>query len=531
MPIETPPQILEPSSPPAAPEDLTGHDRMVGNVLAGWVAHFAFIVAGFVMPRMMDRYLGQTALGVWDFGWTLVAYFALVQGGVVASVNRYVAKYRAAGDADGVNRAVSSVSCILGIMGIVVAVVTVAAMLIVPRLLSARLGDHVGDAKYVVLLLGLSAAGQIAFAGFAGVISGCHRWALRNAIEALSYLATVAAMIVLLCLGGGLVGLALVTLVGEAVTWAVRGLIAYRVLPGLRVRLALARWSEAQSMLAFGGKSFIIMLAELVQGQTASVLIISFLGAAPLALFSRPRSLVAQARTLLLKFTYVLGSTASSVHAVGHKGELRQLFLHATRYGAYMALPMVLMLAILGGPLLLLWMGERYSLGLLLAVLAVGWLPSAIQESVLSVLWGMNAHGRAGVAKLTAALCAIGLLVFVLGVLRWDLCGAALAIALPLVIADGVYIPWYACRLLGVSIGQYIREALLGPVACAVPFALALVGARVVFADRPLVALACGSLAGGAILALLYWRYALPHGIRKDLTRRFALLFRRPAPP
>lgn len=98
-------------------EDLTGRERMVSNVIFSWGAHSVFIIAGFIMPRMIDRRLGQELLGIWDFSWSLVSYFQLVQAGIASSVNRYVARYRAAGDMLGVNRVVSSATCILCIGG------------------------------------------------------------------------------------------------------------------------------------------------------------------------------------------------------------------------------------------------------------------------------------------------------------------------------------------------------------------------------------------------------------------------------
>ena len=53
-------------------EDLTGRDRLVSNVLFSWGGNFVFIIAGFIMPRMIDRRLGQELLGIWDFAWSLV---------------------------------------------------------------------------------------------------------------------------------------------------------------------------------------------------------------------------------------------------------------------------------------------------------------------------------------------------------------------------------------------------------------------------------------------------------------------------
>ena len=94
---------------PAGADDLSGRDRLAWNVAASWAGHFVFIVAGFIMPRQIDRHVGQVGLGVWDFGWTAVNYFFLAQIGVGVSVNRYVARYRSAQDREGLNRMISSV--------------------------------------------------------------------------------------------------------------------------------------------------------------------------------------------------------------------------------------------------------------------------------------------------------------------------------------------------------------------------------------------------------------------------------------
>ncbi len=225
--------------------DVTGRDRITRNVLASWGGYVVFIVAGFIMPRLIDGSLGQESLGVWDFAWSLVAYFTLVQAGVVSSVNRFVSKYRAVGDIDGVNRAVSSVTGVLLVMGLIVLILAISTTLAVPRLLSQQLSGHVNDAQWLVLLLGGSLAIQVSLAGFSGVITGCHRWDLHNYIDAGAYALTVLGMIIVLYVGGGLPGLALMNLCGQVLGRIARCMVAYRVFPELSVRPANVRWAEA----------------------------------------------------------------------------------------------------------------------------------------------------------------------------------------------------------------------------------------------------------------------------------------------
>lgn len=490
---------------------------MARNVLASWAAHLVFVVAGFVMPRFLDRYLGQELLGVWDFGWSLVGYFSLVQVGIGSSVDPFVAKYRAVHDVAGLNRAVSSAMCLQLLTAVTAGVVTLVVTWALPTLFGNRLGAHMAEAHGVVLLLGASICITIFINSYVGVLTGCYRWDVHNAINAGFHAATVAGMILALCLGGGVRTLAAITLVGTAATDITRAFMAYRVCPELRVRFGMARWSEAVRLLGFGAKTTLSSISGLLLQQTNSLIIAGYLGPAALALYSRPRSLVRNAQVFVNKFGFVLGPTASALHAGGQRGELRELLTKTGRVATYMALPMVLLFTIMGDPILHLWMGSRYEQGLVLGILAVGQLAEMTRQPLSSILTGMNLHGKLGFMNLGVAVFSVLLGIISVGVLGWGLVGAAISLALPVLIVNGIYMPIHACRRLGMPLGQYVVATSKGPLLCSIPFAACLVAARMIWPESPIIALGAGLASGGMVLALLYWKYALPPSLRDKL--------------
>ncbi len=497
--------------------DLTGRDRLVSNVLFSWAAHLVFIVAGFVMPRMIDGRLGQELLGVWDFSWSLVSYFQLVRASIGSSVNRYIAKYRAAGDIVMVNRVASSAACVLGAGGLLVVVLSIALSLLVPGWFGDRLGPNVREAQWVVLLLGATMSVQIAFSVFNGILTGCHRWDLHNTNTSGWYAVTVAGMVVSLLLGGQLWTLALIHLIGDIFSAARRVVLACRVCRGLRLRFSFVRWSITRKMFSFSGKTVIPTVSNLLLSQTTAVLLLAYLGPAALALYSRPRALMHHVNTLVSKMAIVLTPTASSLQGRGDLEEIRQLVIRSTRYSLYLALPMVLMLVVFGGSILRFWMGPRYANALIPAVLAVGYLPVLAQLSGLSILAGLNAHGRPGIARFIASLFAVGLNILVLRCFRWGLVGTAVAVTLPLAILNVVDIPRVLCRRVGLSVKQYYLATVAEPLLRLMPFAACLVAARFIFTDRPFLGLGAGTTAGGVVLAVVYWRYVLPQSVRERI--------------
>ncbi|MGA2748451.1 MAG: oligosaccharide flippase family protein [Verrucomicrobiota bacterium] len=517
MSVAQPPN---PTAPQDTVQDVSGRGRMVQNVLGSWGAQCVFIVAGFIMPRMIDGHLGQESLGIWDFGWSVVAYFDLVSLGVIGSINRYVAMHRATGNLDALNRTISSVFCILSVVSAFVVLLSVGAAVAVPQFAQARVGAHSQEVAWVILFLGLASALQTWSYIFAGVLTGCHHWRIHNMINAGGYALAVTGMLIALALGCGLGTLAVVYLFGEVLRAGVRFRMAYWACPDLKVRMGLADWKTARGMMHFGSKSFVPQVAELLLNQTVSILIVCYLGAAALALYSRPRSLVLQVRTLVYKMAAVLTPAASSLQALKSHADIAALVIKATRYGVFLTLPLTITFVVFGGPLMQLWMGPRYDDSALFMILAIGYASFIIQVPALSILTGLNIHGQPGLVNLAVSIGAAGAVALTLGPLKLGLRWMAVAATFPLAITYAVYLPLYTCRRLNIAFDKYVQMAVLDPLLTLIPFAACLVAVRLALPHNPRCALFIGGVLGGMVLGLVYWRKVLPGSLKTAIRQR-----------
>ena len=497
--------------PTGAGEDAFGRNRIVSNVLWSWGAHLVLVAAGFVLPRMIDRSLGQGLLGVWDLCWSLVSYFTLLQGGIVSAVNRYVARHRAVNDIAGLNIAVSSVTCLLTVLGLVSAGLSVAAAYWLPVFLGARLGPDIDDAQWCVLLLGLSFSLELGTAGIAGVITGCHRWDLHNLIHVGTYGLRVIAMVVALALGWGLPALAAINLAAELLGRCVRITAAYRVCPGLRPRPGLVRWHTAREMIGFGGKTFAMEASDILLNQSVAVLIAWVLGPAALAIFARPRALVHHVGVFAAKMAYVVSPTASALQSAGNHQEIRDLLIRVTRYAAYFVLPPVAVLAILGDSVLHLWMGPNYAAGAVLGILSIGLAGAMVHDPLRRILAGMNLHGVLALTRGVAVTLAIGGVWIALQRPDVSLVMVSLLLVVPCAICDGMVAPFLACRRVGLSAAAFWHQAWLSPLLCVAPLIVILLAIRLWAPPDPLARLGLAALAGLLVVAPLYWMRAIPH--------------------
>lgn len=509
------------SSPPSLSTD-DGREHFGRNVMFAWGSYMVNVVAGFIVPRLISDHLGQTTLGIWDFSWSLVAYFGLLEIGLGDSISRYVAGHRARNDVEGLNRSVSTIALFQRSMGwLAMFFAVIIAWFLLP-LFAPRLGDELGTARWVLLFQGAEIAIILSLSVYASVIAGCHRWDLQNTVTAVANGLVALGMIAVLLLGGGLPALALVhcvIMVGSALA---RKHLMKRVCPELVISRRLASWPTLVEQARYGIKSLVPSIANLLSNQALSLLIVAFVGPASLAVFSRSRSLMTTMRSLAARFGMIVVPIASGLQARSDRAALRETLLTTPAIISSVALPVLIALGLLGNDLLRLWMGPAYVQPGLLAILAMGTYATLIQEPVWSILCGMNCHGQPAVAKLVAAGVSTALLTVGLWGFHWGLLGAAVCFVLPQVIADGFVTTWYACRIVGVSKRRYLWSAFLRPLLCVAPFAATLAAGAGHVRERPLWALAMistGSLASG----LLYLRWLVPSEMRKYL----AGLFRR----
>lgn len=489
----------------------TGHAR---NVLANWAGSMVFVASGFVVPRFIDGHMGPELLGIWDLGWSLVAYVSLLSLGIASAVNRYVSRHRATGTWSDLNRTTNSCLAVLLAAGGVGLVLTVAFVVAVPWLISESAAGLQATAQWVILALGFSAALQLPASVFNGVITGCERFDLKNIIRSGCHLLTVVGLILLLISGGGLVALAVVVLAGQILAAVLQFVCARRVCPGFAIDLRTVRWATVKEVSTFGGKTVLQSMSRVILQQTVSVLVVVMLGPMALAVYARQRSLVDHATRFLNQYAHVFIPASSALHARDDREGLKTLLFTTGRYALYICLPLVAFLAVMGGPLVHLWMGDSYAAPLVIAILTIGHLGSMSQRGAFAILMGMGMHGRSALWELIGAITGVLLCLIFMGFFDWGLVGAAVGVAIPLSIVGGAAPALFACRALDVRLGTYLRAVSAGPLLCVIPFVLCLASARWIYADEPLTALLFGGVAGGAVLGAIYYRFVLPATLR-----------------
>jgi O-antigen/teichoic acid export membrane protein len=513
------------SPEPTDPRDAPGRSRLFPNVLAGWVAHAVTLVIGFVMPRLVNESLGQTTLGLWDLGWSMVVYLGYSGLGTGSAVAHFVSRYRAQGEPAAL---VGEATATAWYCQLLLALVLGGSfMLFFFGITDFMSGLAAWEARAIVwmgVLLGFTVCVALMGDIAQGILAGCHHQSSGEYVSIGSDVALAIAMTAVLLLGGGIIMLAAVTLCVRGVFETLRVALGARTCPELSFAPRDFRMPLARTVARYGIKSSTSASQELLVGQVARVTLALTAGPVALACYSRYSTLIRQIARAVDRSTVVVPSMTSGLVGVGREADVVRLNLRASNAAMLALLPMVVLFGVFGDDIVAIWMGPEFVVPGLAVVLAVMALLSGDRMVANRVLSGLNSHGRIGLVCLITSMTILiaGLLL----VRPLDPLRAGILVTISTVV--GYSLPHFVmtCRRLQIPVSTHFREVYFKPMISNLLFLAILLGADRLLHDGAR-ALAIGTAATAfAGLALSYWVFAFDARLRGRVRRRVLRLAR-----
>lgn len=481
----------------------------IGNYLerAVWLGTYVFLTP-FIVRR-----LGATDFGLWTLVGSLVSYGALLDFGIQGAVTKYVAEYTATGDDERARKLVATSVCLYSGLGALVIVLSAVAALLFPVLFNVPAQER-ATARWLVLLTGLAVGLFMPATTALAVLQGLQRYDITNTIGALWALVSVAATVVVLLLGAGVLGMAAVNIPLELAMQAVILWRLKRIAPGLRIGWRGADRSLIRPILGFSSSSFVMQTATQLRTRTDEIVIGAFLPIRAVAPYGVARRLADLPATVSQQALEMLLPVSSTLHAGNEHARLRALYLAGTRLTLAICLPLAATLIVLAPPLLSVWIGPAYAgSAAVLGILAVATTVTMSQAPAVSIMQGMGRHRPIAFLLLGSAI--VNVVLSVVLVRRFGVTGiAAGALLHAAVVSFGFVLP-YIAKTLGVGIADVLSRILWPVLTPLAPAALALYAARQAMRPDSLVSLAVVAAAGLLVYALVYLTLGASAGERQ----------------
>jgi O-antigen/teichoic acid export membrane protein len=201
--------------------------------LSNFVGKFINLGVWFVLTPFILSQLGASLFGLWALVGSVVAYGFVLDVGINGAVTKYVAEYRAREQGEIAHTIIATVlwaNTGLGLLAILMSV------MLAPFFSSAFnvAPSQQQIATWLFLLAGVGVAITIPGATVSAVLRGLQRFDLINLIGVTASLVTAGATFLVLRLGGGVIGLAIVGILITILVQLLSTRFVHRIAPELK---------------------------------------------------------------------------------------------------------------------------------------------------------------------------------------------------------------------------------------------------------------------------------------------------------
>jgi O-antigen/teichoic acid export membrane protein len=295
---------------------------------------------------------------------------------------------------------------------------------------------------------------------------------LFRVAELLRTVVWIAAVLIALPRGGGLVALSAANLGAAVLGLVMTAFFALRSLPRGTVRRGRSSWTTLRRILSFSLNIFVTQVTGVLYRQMDRIIIAAALTSVLLARYEIASKLQMLA-ALSLTFTVSAVLPAASSLSVTDEGRdrLKSMFLEGTKYSCGIALPVTITLMIWADDLVSTWVGPSFSSSADYARWFLAWvIPTTATSLGATIVVGMGYVREAMFIGLASAVINLALSIAlvgplgVLGVIVGTLVGSTIA--------------WYPymrllLRVLGLTWNEFARRTAMPVLAVCLPWAAA----------------------------------------------------------
>jgi O-antigen/teichoic acid export membrane protein len=369
---------------------------LVANIAVGY----------FVMPLVVHA-VGDRWYGMWTHVGTLIGYYGHFDFGLSIAVQRFLSRAIGQGDETEVNRLLTTALALFIGLAIVALLFSTIAVLVVPQFLADA--TEVRVFRIVVMILGLNVAVSSRRAGQRPV-TGHMRFDVATPPQLFILIVRTALIVWFMRADYSTVALAVITFSVGLTENLAKVWYARRLFPESHVARALYTPGRLRELFAYGGKTFINQLAELLRFHASHAVIAAFISLSAVTMFNIAGTLAYDFRSLILALVGVLVPMYARQQAQGDRAGLATSHLFTTKLASVVAVLGGGAMFIFGDAFIRLWMGPEYADAYPpLAVLAVATAAFMTQQQAIAMIYGLGRVGTLAKASIAESLANLAL--------------------------------------------------------------------------------------------------------------------------
>jgi O-antigen/teichoic acid export membrane protein len=497
---------------------------ILGDSLSGAMVPIIKVIITFVMSPIIVKSLGNYDYGILEITGAVVGYMGILDLGLTPAIIRYVARHKALGDKEELERIYSSAMAFLVPVGLFIAVILLGVAVFVPDIIMKGAGQ-VDQEKYFIFIIIVAAQAFVTFAGsvFDCFLEGLQQYKLRNYATVIMSIIGALVMYPVLKSGGGLVAVAAVNAAGFTIKYLFYRVVLHsKRLGSFRFSFSHVSSMTLKEMFTFGFNNLVYAVSLRISTVTDSLIIGAFLGPATVTLYIIPYNFVSQVRTLVWAVSRNFMPLFSELDALGENETAQRLYLRFSRLMVGFIFPMVVGIVMLGPSFLEHWMGEAYakSGAIVLYTIAAAYGIQWLNPLANRLLTGYGQHRIMAKLGLVSSLLNLGISLILVHFFGKE--GVAFGTLLAVVIFEPIYL-YKVCKIMNMTVWNYAGQVLFPLI---VPLIIMTAALQAVCWYRPpssLLHVMIIALFGAVLYLPAFFMFSISRDERETILRKVAL--------
>jgi O-antigen/teichoic acid export membrane protein len=436
-------------------------ERKGGAILSYvWIALNSFV--GLLFTPFLLRSLGQAEFGLYQLIGAFVAYLAVLDFGIVATLTRYTAKYREEEDKEGEKNFFAIVFVIYCTISAIIMVLGAVTYMFLGEIFGSSLTvSELVKAKTMFVMLVFGTTAVIFDKAIVGALAGYERFLFPRGVYIARVILRISILVALLLLGHGAVAIVFVDTLINVLVLFINATYAFG---RCKLRVRLYHWDPSLifEVLSFSFWVFLTLLATLLWWRMPQVLVGIYTSTSVVAVFAVAMLLNGLYQSLATVISSLFLPQATRLVMCGATGEeLTNFMIRPSRYQLMLLGAVLCGFLLYGKQFITLWAGPDYELAY--AIAATVMIPITVplvQALGVSVLQAKNKHAFRAVLYLFLAICNTVASIFLIK--RFGSMGAAIGTATTLLIGNVVAINLYYHYVIGINIPRFFRQLTKG---------------------------------------------------------------------
>lgn len=237
---------------------------MASNITKGAVISYIAIVINiaisFIYTPWMIHTIGKSDYGLYSLVTAFVSYF-LLDFGLNSSITRFVAKYRAIGDEDGVSAIIGLTARVFLIIDAVIFVALFLMFFFIEKIFTGLNPSEIETLRGLYIIAGFFSVFSFALKPIDGIMMAYEYFVPNKVLDMIHRVGSVILVVVLLLLGGDVYSLVLVHC-GTAFLASLAKCILFRRKSRIRIKWSYSDKGMLKALLSFSVWIFLIGLAQ-----------------------------------------------------------------------------------------------------------------------------------------------------------------------------------------------------------------------------------------------------------------------------